>query len=100
MLPDICILSTFKFPTFLHLKLSSHSEKSYSTLKILYQGKQYLSGRPTDMAEKAEGMNALNEVTAGAKVGQAEGYQQTANSGKAEEEGRLNEVNSLIANTS
>ena len=52
------------------------------------------------MAEKAEGMNALNEVTAGAKVGQAEGYQQTANSGKAEEEGRLNEVNSLIANTS
>ena len=46
------------------------------------------------MAEKAEGMNALNEVTAGAKVGQPEGDQQTANSGKAEEEGKLNEVNS------
>ena len=46
------------------------------------------------MAEKAEGMNAVNEVTASAKAGQAEGDQQTANEDTAEEEGKLNQVNS------
>ena len=52
------------------------------------------------MAKEAEGMNAWNEVTAGAKVGQAEEDQQTGNLGKAEEEGKLNEVNSQITNNS
>ena len=49
------------------------------------------------MAEEAEGMNAVesdHEVTASAKAGQAEGDQQTANEDTAEEEGKLNQVNS------
>ena len=49
------------------------------------------------MAEKAKGMDTVKEVTVGAKVGQSEGGQHTANSGKAKEEGKLNEVNGQIA---